>query len=134
VRDVGGCEARWADVLGQNSGAVASVSDKSEADRKNREIFEERVDMLLKCWTEESVVLDSPSYQAPFPLSGVEGYPAWRTALAAGAIGETAQLGRTARLCALPQPHPQPQPPRMGPATPTRGPTQLSPRAPLTPA
>src|SRR5262249_60190592 len=82
-----GSQARWANVLGQHSGAVATVSDKSEADRNNREVFEERVDMLLKCWTEESVVLDSPSYQAPFPRSGVEGYPAWRTALAAGRSG-----------------------------------------------
>src|SRR5262249_57320998 len=118
VRDVGGCEARWADVLGQNSGAVASVSDKSEADRKNREIFEERVDMLLKCWTEESVVLDSPSYQAPFPLSGVEGYPAWRTALAAGANGEADELRPIARICGVAQPAPPPHPPPMGP-TPT---------------
>ena len=53
-----GYQSRWANVLGQHSGSVATVSDKSAADLKNREVFEERVDMLLKCWTEESVVLE----------------------------------------------------------------------------
>jgi alkanesulfonate monooxygenase SsuD/methylene tetrahydromethanopterin reductase-like flavin-dependent oxidoreductase (luciferase family) len=112
-----GYQARWANVLGQHSGAVATVSDKSDADRKNREIFEERVDMLLRCWTEESVVLDSPSYQAPFPRTGVEGYPAWRTAQAAGAIGETDGNGRISRICVVPKPYQKPHPPVMVPTT-----------------
>jgi alkanesulfonate monooxygenase SsuD/methylene tetrahydromethanopterin reductase-like flavin-dependent oxidoreductase (luciferase family) len=112
-----GYQARWANVLGQHSGAVATVSDKSEADRRNREIFEERVDMLLRCWTEESVVLDSPSYQAPFPRSGVEGYPAWRTAQAAGAVDETDGNGRITRICVVPKPYQKPHPPVMVPTT-----------------
>jgi hypothetical protein len=57
--------------------------------------------MLLRCWTEESVVLDSSTYQAPFPRGGVEGYPAWRTAEAAGAAGETDGNGRIIRTCVV---------------------------------
>jgi alkanesulfonate monooxygenase SsuD/methylene tetrahydromethanopterin reductase-like flavin-dependent oxidoreductase (luciferase family) len=112
-----GYQSRWANVLGQHSGSVATVSDKSAADLKNREVFEERVDMLLKCWTEESVVLDSSTYQAPFPRGGVEGYPAWRTAEAAGAAGETDGKGRITRTCVVPKPFQKPHPPVMVPTT-----------------
>ncbi len=112
-----GYQSRWANVLGQHSGAVATVSDKSASDQKNRQVFEERVEMLLKCWTEDSVVLDSPTYQAPFPREGVEGYPAWRTAQAAGAVGETDGNGRIARICVVPKPYQKPHPPVMMPTT-----------------
>ena len=97
--------------------AVATVSDKSAADQKNRQVFEERVEMLLKCWTEDSVVLNSPTYQAPFPRDGVEGYPAWRTAQAAGAVGETDGNGRISRICVVPKPYQKPHPPVMMPTT-----------------
>jgi len=112
-----GYQARWANVLGQHSGAVATVSDKSAADIKNREVFEERVDMLLKCWTDESVVLDTTTYKAPFPASGVEGYPAWRTTELAGAAGETDGNGRIMRSCVVPKPYQKPHPPVMLPTT-----------------
>ena len=63
------------------------------------------------------VVLDAPSYQAPFPRSGVEGYPAWRTAQAAGAAGETDGEGRIMRTCVVPNPYQKPHPPVMVPTT-----------------
>lgn len=112
-----GYQARWANVLGQHSGAVATVSDKSAADVRNREVFEEHVDMVLKCWTEESTVLTSGHYKAPFPASGVEGYPAWRTTMEAGAAGETDGNGRIMRACVVPKPFQRPHPPIMVPTT-----------------
>jgi alkanesulfonate monooxygenase SsuD/methylene tetrahydromethanopterin reductase-like flavin-dependent oxidoreductase (luciferase family) len=66
---------------------------------------------------EESVVLDSSTYQAPFPRGGVEGYPAWRTAEAAGAAGETDGKGRITRTCVVPKPFQKPHPPVMVPTT-----------------
>ena len=70
-----------------------------------------------KCWTEDSVVLNSATYQAPFPHGGVEGYPAWRTAETAGAIGETDGKGRIMRACVVPKPYQKPHPAVMVPTT-----------------
>ena len=112
-----GYQARWANVLGQHTGAVATVSDKSAADLKNREVFEEHIDMVLKCWTEESTVLDSDHYKAPYPPTGVENYPAWRTSMVAGAQGETDGKGRIMRACVVPKPYQRPHPPVMMPTT-----------------
>lgn len=106
-----GYQSRWANVLGQWAGSVATVSDGSAADQKNRDVFEERVDQLIAAWTEESVVFDGPTYKAPFPRTGIEGYPAAHTAKAAGAHGEVDEEGRIARVCVVPKPYQQPHPP-----------------------
>lgn len=106
-----GYQSRWANVLGQWAGSVATVSDGSAADRKNRDVFEERVDQLIAAWSEESVVFDGPTYNAPFPRSGIEGYPAAETARAAGAPGEIDDDGRVARICVVPKPYQRPHPP-----------------------
>jgi alkanesulfonate monooxygenase SsuD/methylene tetrahydromethanopterin reductase-like flavin-dependent oxidoreductase (luciferase family) len=106
-----GYQSRWANVLGQWAGSVATVSDGSAADQKNRDVFEERVDQLIAAWTEESVAFDGPTYKAPFPRSGIEGYPAADTARAAGAPGEVDDNGRVARICVVPKPYQRPHPP-----------------------
>ena len=106
-----GYQSRWANVLGQWAGSVATVSDGSAADQKNRDVFEERVDQLIAAWTQESVAFDGPTYKAPFPRTGIEGYPAAHTAKAAGAQGEVDEQGRIARVCVVPKPYQQPHPP-----------------------
>lgn len=106
-----GYQSRWANVLGQWAGSVATVSDGSAADRKNRDVFEERVDQLIAAWSEESVVFDGPTYKAPFPRNGIENYPAAETARAAGAPGEIDDDGRVARICVVPKPYQRPHPP-----------------------
>jgi alkanesulfonate monooxygenase SsuD/methylene tetrahydromethanopterin reductase-like flavin-dependent oxidoreductase (luciferase family) len=89
-----GYQSRWTNILGQFSGSVATVSDGSADDQKNRDIFEERVDMVVRCWENESVVLDGDHYQAPYPLeTGVRNYPAAPIAAAAGAPGEIGSDG-----------------------------------------
>jgi alkanesulfonate monooxygenase SsuD/methylene tetrahydromethanopterin reductase-like flavin-dependent oxidoreductase (luciferase family) len=106
-----GYQSRWANVLGQWAGSVATVSDGSAADKKNRDVFEERVDQMIAAWTEESVVFEGPTYKAPFPRSGIQGYPAAHTARAAGARGEVDDEGRIARICVVPKPYQRPHPP-----------------------
>jgi alkanesulfonate monooxygenase SsuD/methylene tetrahydromethanopterin reductase-like flavin-dependent oxidoreductase (luciferase family) len=107
-----GYQSRWTNILGQFTGSVATVSDGSEADQKNRDVFEERVDMVLRCWTEETVVLDGQYYQAPFPLgTGVEGYPAWKIARDAGGVGEIDERGAVRGISVVPSPYQQPHPP-----------------------
>ncbi len=109
-----GYQSRWTNIIGQYTGSVATVSDGSDADKLNREIFEERVEMILKCWTEESVRLDGKYYQAPYPLdTGVEGYPAWKITAEAGVEGEVDEHGAVQRVSVVPKPYTKPHPPVM---------------------
>lgn len=62
-----GYQKRWTSILGQNNDMQATMSDGSEADQMNREIFEERVDQILACWTQETVEFDGKYYKAPYP-------------------------------------------------------------------
>ena len=109
-----GYQSRWTNIIGQYTGSVATVSDGSDADKLNREIFEERVEMILKCWTEESVVLDGKYYKAPYPIeTGVEGYPAWEITRDAGVVGEVDENGAVQRVSVVPKPYQKPHPPVM---------------------
>ncbi|MGE0254794.1 MAG: LLM class flavin-dependent oxidoreductase [Alphaproteobacteria bacterium] len=107
-----GYQARWANVLGQFTDSVATVSDGSNADQKNREIFEERVKMVIECWTKTGVQLDGDYYKAPYPFdTGVENYPAWKIAKEAGNPGEIDDKGRVRQAVVVPKPYQKPYPP-----------------------
>ncbi|MEH2474571.1 alkanesulfonate monooxygenase SsuD/methylene tetrahydromethanopterin reductase-like flavin-dependent oxidoreductase (luciferase family) [Nitrobacteraceae bacterium AZCC 2161] len=107
-----GYQSRWTNILGQFTESTATSSDGGAADQKNRGIFEERVDMLLDCWQNDSVVLDGQYYQAPFPMeTGVEGYPGWKIARDAGAPGEIDENGAIRRISVVPAPYQRPHPP-----------------------
>jgi alkanesulfonate monooxygenase SsuD/methylene tetrahydromethanopterin reductase-like flavin-dependent oxidoreductase (luciferase family) len=101
-----GYQSRWTNILGQFTQSVATVSDGSANDQKNRDIFEERVAMLLKCWDEESVSLDGNYYQAPYPLkTGIENYPAYKIARDAGTEGEVDANGNLRKFSVVPAPY-----------------------------
>ena len=107
-----GYQSRWTNILGQFSNSVAAVSDGSEGDQRNRDIFEERVDMVLDCWTQASVRLEGNFYQAPYPLdTGVVGYQGWKIAQQAGAPGEVDDEGAIRRVSVVPAPYQKPHPP-----------------------
>jgi alkanesulfonate monooxygenase SsuD/methylene tetrahydromethanopterin reductase-like flavin-dependent oxidoreductase (luciferase family) len=107
-----GYQARWTNILGQFSGTVATVSDGSANDLKNRDIFEERVMMVLKCWEEDAVSLDGNYYQAPYPLdTGVVGYPAAPIASQAGVPGEVDEKGHLRKLSVVPATYKKRRPP-----------------------
>jgi alkanesulfonate monooxygenase SsuD/methylene tetrahydromethanopterin reductase-like flavin-dependent oxidoreductase (luciferase family) len=107
-----GYQSRWTNILGQFSHTVATVSDGSADDLKNRDIFEERVAMVLRCWEEDSVVLDGDYYQAPFPLdTGVQKYPAARIASEAGGAGEIDAAGNVRRISVVPPTYKKRRPP-----------------------
>lgn len=107
-----GYQSRWTNILGQFSGAVATVSDGSAGDHKNRDIFEERIEMVLKCWEEDAVELSGATYQAPFPpATGVVGYPAHRIAAEAGAYGEIDASGNVRKVSVVPATYQRRRPP-----------------------
>ena len=107
-----GYQSRWTNILGQFSGAQATASDGGEIDRLNREIFEERVQMVVDCWTKETNVLDGLHYQAPYPIeTGVLGYPGTKIAEEAGAPGEVGANDSIQAVCVVPKPYQLPHPP-----------------------
>ena len=108
-----GYQSRWTNVLGQSTDMVAAHARHiGEAeDVHNRRVFEERAEMLIKCWTEDSVVLDGDYYQAPYPLDEGIAYPAWESAKTAGVEGEIDEDGRVRRVSVVPKPYQDPYPP-----------------------
>ena len=109
-----GYQSRWTNILGQFTDSVATVSSDlgGKDDVRNREIFEERMMMLLKCWTEDAVEVKGSYYQIPYPHgTGVKGYPAWRSARAAGAPGEIGADGAVRKVSVVPKPYQSPHPP-----------------------
>ncbi len=107
-----GYQSRWANIMGQFTESPATVSDGSDADDRNRQIFEERVNQVIEAWTQETVRTKGEFYEAPYPFeTGVEGYPAWEIARDAGAEGEIADDGSVQRVCVVPKPYQKPHPP-----------------------
>jgi len=107
-----GYQSRWTNILGQSTGAQATISDGSNADLENRKIFEERVEMVLDCWTKNSVALDGKYYQAPYPIdTGITGYQGHEITREAGAEGEVDDQGVLRKICVVPKPLQKPYPP-----------------------
>lgn len=107
-----GFQSRWTDFMGQHTGAVATLSDGGEADRRNREIFEEAVEIVLKAWTEDSIEHTSPRWQIPYPHdTGVQGWPMAPWTAKMGAPGEIGADGNVHRVAVVPSPYTKPHPP-----------------------
>jgi alkanesulfonate monooxygenase SsuD/methylene tetrahydromethanopterin reductase-like flavin-dependent oxidoreductase (luciferase family) len=107
-----GYQNRWTEVLGQHLGNRATLSDKSEADQINREIFEEQVQMVIDAWTQESIEHKSQRWQVPYPHDeGIANWPMadWTERL--GANGEMGPDGNVHRISVVPAPFTQPHPP-----------------------
>lgn len=98
-----GYQSRWTNILGQSTGVVATRSDGSTEDRKNRDIFEERVEMVLRCWQEDFLILNGQYYQAPYPVkTGIEGYPGAGIAREAGNLKEINDAGNVLSISVVP--------------------------------
>jgi alkanesulfonate monooxygenase SsuD/methylene tetrahydromethanopterin reductase-like flavin-dependent oxidoreductase (luciferase family) len=106
-----GYQSRWTNILGQYTGAVATLSDGSAGDLKNRDIFQDHVDMVLECWTKDAVSFDTPTYKAPYPADGIRGYPPNQIAREAGAPGEIDENGVVRKVSVVPRPYQSPHPP-----------------------
>ncbi len=107
-----GYQSRWTNTLGQHIGSVATLSDQSADDKKNREIFEEQVNMLVEAWTQDSITHDSELWQVPYPQPG--GTPDWWMkdwTARLGAPGEIGEDGNTKSVSVVPAPYTKPHPP-----------------------
>lgn len=130
-----GYQSRWTGSLGQHFGARATKSptagltndaaaaagfaqstqdqkDKSD-DTVNREIFEEHVEIMLKCWTEESFRHKGKNWQIPFPYEGgVDDWPLAKAGVT-GRMGAHREIDENLNLveaCVTPSPYQKPHP------------------------
>ena len=131
-----GYQSRWTNVLGQHFGTRATkspsaaiynpatqgagfstatqVANDLEDDRRNREIFEDHVEIMLKAWTEESFDHNSARWQIPYPYeTGVTDWPLARAGVTQkfGAPGEVDAQGHTRKVSVAPSPYTRPHPP-----------------------
>ena len=106
-----GFQSRWTNVLGQKIGSVATMSDQSVADEKNRKIFEEQVDLVLKSWTEESFDYKSDLWEYPYPYDqGIDNWFMGDVTRQLGAPGEMDEDGKLRKICVVPAPYSDPHP------------------------
>ena len=112
-----GYQDRWTNVIGQHLGTVATHSDGSANDIKNRDIYREHVQMVLDCWTQETVQYRSDLWQIPYPYE--EGIDWWMadTTARLGAPGEIGDDGRVHRVSVVPSPLQKPHPPVFVPSS-----------------
>ncbi|MGH7906387.1 MAG: LLM class flavin-dependent oxidoreductase [Candidatus Binataceae bacterium] len=128
-----GYQSRWTNVLGQHLGGRATTSpsagkldqthmfaklagrkDLEENDERNRRLFEEQVDIVVKAWTQESFSHNGEAWQIPYPYeSGVEDWPLAKMGVTGrfGAPGETDENGNVRRISVVPAPYTKPHPP-----------------------
>ena len=126
-----GFQSRWANVLGQHYGAGATRSPDApkfqrermdeeqrlraiEIDRKNREVVEENIEIVIKAWTQDAFEHDGNVWQIPYPYK--EGITDWPLGLHGatgrlGAPGEVDENGVVRKICVVPAPYQKPHPP-----------------------
>jgi alkanesulfonate monooxygenase SsuD/methylene tetrahydromethanopterin reductase-like flavin-dependent oxidoreductase (luciferase family) len=107
-----GYQARWSNILGQHYKSKATLSDGSEEDEHNRQIFEEQMDIVRQCWTEDAVSYNGKFFKIPYPYkTGVKGYPAYELARKSGAQGEIGRKNEVRKVSVVPSPYQRPHPP-----------------------
>ena len=134
-----GYQSRWTNILGQLTGARATKSPNAinegkgsfnfttgaktasadaaqmqADDDRNRRIFEESVDLVIKAWTCESIELDGEFWKIPFPYdTGVDDWQPAHSGITArmGARGEVDENNAIRQVSVVPSPYSAPHPP-----------------------
>jgi alkanesulfonate monooxygenase SsuD/methylene tetrahydromethanopterin reductase-like flavin-dependent oxidoreductase (luciferase family) len=108
-----GYQSRWMSTLGQKFRVTATLSDQSEADQRNRELFQENFELLKLAWANDLLRYKGPSYEVPYPHDeGVSGWPPAATITRPyGVPGEVDEDGTVRGVSVVPKPYTQPHPP-----------------------
>jgi alkanesulfonate monooxygenase SsuD/methylene tetrahydromethanopterin reductase-like flavin-dependent oxidoreductase (luciferase family) len=108
-----GYQARWMSTLGQKFGVMATLSDQSDVDSRNRELFEENFRIIKLAWASELLRYQGPGYEVPYPYE--TGVPNWPPAESItrpyGVPGEVDENGAVRGVSVVPRPYTQPHPP-----------------------
>ena len=104
-----GYQTRWLNQMAQKIHVGATVSDKSENDRVNREAFEEVFRFLKLAWGDEPFRFKGKYYEYPTPQEGTP-WPAHEWTREYGFPGEVDEQGRIQMLNVIPKPYQRPHP------------------------
>src|SRR5262245_56974300 len=105
-----GYQTRWLNQMAQKVDVTATLSDKSEADRVNREAFEEVFQFLKLAWGDQPFRFKGKYYEYPHPQEGTP-WPAAEWTREYGFPGEVDELGRIQQINVVPKPYQRPHPP-----------------------
>lgn len=106
-----GYQKRWIQTLMQDDNAFSSFKpEEKEADQRNREIFNEYVDVMIKAWTEDAFSYAGKHYQVPYPVEGIGGWAGWEVTRDFGAPGEIDDNGVLLKIGVIPAPVTKPHP------------------------
>ena len=131
-----GYQSRWTNVVGQHLGARATKSPSAAIynpsttgvgfatetkkekdlsdDARNRAIFEEGVEIVIKAWTQESFSHKGLNWSIPYPHdTGVDDWQLAQQGVTQrlGAPREVGADGNVREICVTPAPYQQPHPP-----------------------
>lgn len=110
-----GYQKKWMKVLGQGSESATGMGDKG--DKENRDIFDEKLEIVREAWTKDCFSYDGAHYKVPFPYSGIEGWAAPEWTREFGAEGEIDEAGVIRKIGVVPRPYQVPHPPVWAPFT-----------------
>ncbi|WP_179476301.1 LLM class flavin-dependent oxidoreductase [Mycolicibacterium vinylchloridicum] len=102
-----GYQSRWMQTIAQQE-LIASGNPASDA--KNREIFNEYLEVLLKAWTEDAFSYNGKYFQVPFPFTGIKNWPTVDISREFGAEGEIDDEGSVVKIGVVPAPATKPHP------------------------
>jgi alkanesulfonate monooxygenase SsuD/methylene tetrahydromethanopterin reductase-like flavin-dependent oxidoreductase (luciferase family) len=110
-----GYQKKWMQVLGQGTPSATGSGDAG--DSKNRDRYDEHLEIVLKAWKEDAFSYDGQHYQVPFPHAGIEGWPVPEWTRTYGAPGEIDEKGVIKKIGVCPRPYQDPHPPIWAPFT-----------------
>ena len=104
-----GYQKRWIEILSQGRGATSLIDPDS--DQRNREIYDEHVEVIRKSWTEDSWDHDGVHYQVPYPFkTGIAGFGGISWTREFGSDDEVDEDGVIRRIGVTPPPYQRPFP------------------------
>jgi alkanesulfonate monooxygenase SsuD/methylene tetrahydromethanopterin reductase-like flavin-dependent oxidoreductase (luciferase family) len=105
-----GYQKRWLQILAQRANVTSHIDEDS--DRRNREIFDEHLEIVRRAWTQDAFDFDGRYYQVPFPYDeGIAGWGAVEWTREHGADGELDEDGVIRKVGVIPRPYQEPHPP-----------------------
>lgn len=106
-----GYQARWQNILCQRFGVTSTASDQSEADQRNRLLFNENFKIMKAAWANDLLQYEGPTYQVPYPYEGIPNWPPAGTITGAyGHPGEVDENGTIKGVTVVPRPYSDPHP------------------------
>lgn len=104
-----GYQKRWIQILSQGRGSTSLIDQAS--DERNREIYNEHIDVILKAWKDDSWEHAGKHYQVPFPHDeGVPGFAGIEWTRQFGSTDEVDADGVIRRIGVTPPPYQRPHP------------------------